>query len=272
MANIHPENWNVPSETLFCQFFVTTLSNSFFSATLASFSMTFAVLLLRSWGHWNVPWRYQFTVYEMTGQFRYILKAYIYIQRSSKHSTTRTEDFGNAVLVEPGRVANGKLERLRFKDCIGWGNGDIRNGDAGQAQAIATVLLESEIKYENMPGLKTWLNLPTQLTYNFGLCPPSIMILTCHLNFHSFLGCKSFPGTPYHFEELWQFLCLDAWVAYQNSPEAHAMCTMHAFHVASAMRFLGCRCCWEIEIKHPDVFWVEIHTDKRVVLSYSVHL
>ena len=39
----------------------------------------------------------------------------MYIQRSSKHSTTRTEDFGNAVLVEPGRVANGKLERLRAK-------------------------------------------------------------------------------------------------------------------------------------------------------------
>lgn len=66
----------------------------------------------------------------MTEQFRYILKAYIYIQRSSKHGTTRTEDFGNAVLVEPGRVANGKLERLRFKDCIWRGNGDIRNGDA----------------------------------------------------------------------------------------------------------------------------------------------
>ena len=73
-------------------------------------------------------WRY--CLYEMTGQFCYISKTYIYIQRSSKHSTTRTEDFGNAVLVEPGRVANGKLERLRFRDCIWWANGDIRNGDA----------------------------------------------------------------------------------------------------------------------------------------------
>lgn len=112
-----------PSETLFCQLFCDTTDN-----TVEFFLLRDSCQLLRDFLLCCFFWRY--CLYEMTEQFCYILKAYIYIQRSSKLSTARTEDFGNAVLVEPGRVANGKLERLRFKDCIWWANGDIRNGDA----------------------------------------------------------------------------------------------------------------------------------------------
>lgn len=91
----------------------------------------------------------------------------------------------------------------------------------------------------------TWLNLSTQLSYHLGW-PSHVMLISVR----SFLGCK------HHFI-LKKF---GSWfapsVAYQHSLEVPAMCTMHAFHVASAMRFLDCRC-WEVEINHLGAFLVK---------------
>lgn len=90
-------------------------------------------------------------------------------------------------------------------------------------------------------------------------------------SFHSFLGCE----LPRKHHIIWKKFgsLFAAWVAYQHSLEVHAMCTMHAFHVASAMRFLDCRC-WEVEINHSGALFSQkpLRQRSHVVICHIVSI
>ena len=90
-------------------------------------------------------------------------------------------------------------------------------------------------------------------------------------SFHSFLGCE----LPRKHHIIWKKFgsLFAAWVAYQHSLEVHAMCTMHAFHVASAMRFLDCGC-WEVEINHSGALFSQkpLRQRSHVVICHIVSI
>ena len=120
------------------------------------------------------------------------------------------------------------------------------------------------IDYENVPaGKHGWIcsEFVNTADLEFGAA------IACHVKFLSlFPGLWASQKTPYHFEEVWQFICplgCLSTLAWGSRYVHHAR-----FPCSERYAFLWLQR-WRSTIREP--FLVKNHKDKRVMLSYSVH-